>query len=280
MASMTIAMLLKEAQLRLAPVSKTPQLDAMVLLGFVLKVDRLQLILMQEHTVGVVEQTRFRELIEKRFQGIPLAYLLGYKEFWSLRLKVTPDTLIPRPETELLVETILGYFSENRVLRLLELGTGTGAIALALASERPKWEISAVDLSQAALGVAKENAKSNHLKSVCFMQSDWFSNVINRQFDVIVSNPPYLAPDDPHLVDEIRYEPRQALVAKEEGLADLRHIILNSPKYLSSQGWLFLEHGYEQAAAVRGFFGEAAYQQITTICDLAGHERVTLAQVP
>lgn len=218
----------------------------------------------------------FRALVERRARGEPVAYLLGQKEFWSLALIVTPDVLIPRPETELLVEEVLARVSRRKTATILELGTGSGAIALALASELPQCAIVATDISDAALSVAKGNAQKLALARIEFCAGDWFDAVAARRFDLIVANPPYIAPDDPHLAQgDVSFEPGAALVSADHGLADLERIIIGAGGSLNAGGTLLLEHGYDQAAAVRARLRQHGFVSITTRRDLGGHERVS-----
>ncbi|MEC7120571.1 MAG: peptide chain release factor N(5)-glutamine methyltransferase [Pseudomonadota bacterium] len=219
----------------------------------------------------------FQAGLARLIRGEPLAYILGEQAFWTLRLNVTPDTLIPRPDTECLVEAALSKMSAT-VGRVLDLGTGSGAIALALASERQHWQVVATDLSAAALSVAASNALKNSLSNCEFRQGAWFGALQGKeQFDVIVSNPPYIDPNDQHLV-HLSHEPISALTAPEQGLADLRQIIHGAAAYLFDQGWLLVEHGYDQGAAVRALFEQTRWQQIETLRDYGGNERVTLGQ--
>lgn len=228
----------------------------------------------------------FDALLGRRLQGEPLAYLTEQRSFWTLTLGVGPGVLIPRPETELLVEAALERLPQDpasrtpQSWRLLDLGTGSGAIALALASERPHAEVTATDLSRDALEVAQRNAQHNQLQQVRFLQSDWFESV-QGTFDMILSNPPYVAEDDEHLArGDCRFEPRAALTPGRDALAAYRRIIAQAPRYLAPGGWLLFEHGYEQGEAVRELLSEGAYRGIETLRDLQGHERVSLAQRP
>lgn len=222
-------------------------------------------------------------MVAQRLQGRPIAHLIGKREFSTLELSVTPDTLIPRPETELLVELALERIPPNQTCNILDLGTGTGAIALALASERPQAQIMAIDQSLSALQIAKLNAERYQLTNIQFIQSNWFTNLANTAhpvFDVIVSNPPYIAEGDQHLKQgDVRFEPLTALTAGHDGLNDLRVIVQQAPDYLTKQGWLLVEHGYDQGLAVRQLFAQAGFTAIATKQDLAGHDRVTLGHV-
>lgn len=271
-----IASLLHEAHQQLLFSSDTPMLDAEILLAAVLQVSRSFLFAFPERELTAAEIISFEKNIELRKQKMPVAYITGHKEFWSLDLIVTRDTLIPRPETELLVEQVLQEVrGENK--SILDLGTGSGAIALAIAQERPSWEIVATDASIEALGVAKENAARFHLSNIQFYQGNWFEAVpADKKFDAIVSNPPYIALNDPDLQDENRmYEPSSALIAEENGLKDLHDIIVAARQYLKPGGLLLLEHGFKQAAEVRGFLANLYYSGIDTYQDLAGLDRVT-----
>ena len=276
MTSLTIAMALQQAHGQLQQVSETPLLDAEILLAEVLKVSRTYLFAFAERELTVAEINQFERFVMERRQHVPLAYITGHKEFWSLDLRVTPDTLIPRAETELLVEQVLQQVSgENKTIA--DCGTGSGAIALALAYERPHWEIHATDCSLPALQVARDNALRHGLFQVIFHQGNWLDALPrDKKFDVIVSNPPYIAEQDPLLqCASLSYEPRTALAAKENGLKDLRHIIKEARSYLKPGGLLLLEHGFEQAGEIRRIFANMGYSHINTYSDLAGLDRVT-----
>ncbi|WP_444929972.1 peptide chain release factor N(5)-glutamine methyltransferase [Microbulbifer sp. SSSA002] len=258
--------------------SDSARLDAELLLGSVLGRERTWLYTWPEYELNEAEQARFEQLLQRRQAGEPVAHLIGEREFWSLPLKVDASTLIPRPDTELLVETALEFFPQGR-LRALDLGTGTGAIALALASERPGWEIIAAEKSPAAVGLAEENRRSLKLHNVEIIQSDWFSNVAPQPFSLIVSNPPYIDAADPHLVQgDVRFEPRSALVAERQGLADIEHIAATASDYLENGGWLMVEHGWQQADSVREIFSAVGLQRVSSRRDYAGWERITLGQ--
>ncbi len=259
------------------PHSPTAKLDAEVLLSHVLGVDRVYLLTWPERLLTNSEWQTMQALVAQRANGIPVAYLIGQREFWSLPLQVNNSTLIPRPDTEVLVETAL-QLSLPPAARVLDLGTGTGAIALALKSSQPQWQVTAVDRERAAVTLAQHNANSLKL-AVAVIQSDWFAALPEQQFDLIVSNPPYIDGDDPHLQQgDVRFEPTTALVAAQQGLADLFHIIDTAPLFLAPAGWLVLEHGWQQGAAVRSQLTRQGYQQVTTVCDYANLERVTIGQ--
>lgn len=262
----------------LQQVSDSPRLDVELLLAHVLNKPRSFLYTWPDQQLTASEQSLFNALMERRIKGEPIAYLLGEKEFWSLPLKVDPSTLIPRPETELLVEVALSLL-DNEPARVLDLGTGTGAIALALASERPQWEVTAVDKQPAAVALAIENCCRLNLRNVHITVSNWFSNLTGEKFSLVVSNPPYIRPDDIHLSQgDVRFEPRSALVADADGLADIQHIADAARSHLLDGGWLVVEHGYDQAEAVRQLFNKFGYCHVESRRDLAGHERLSLGQ--
>lgn len=249
--------------------------DVEVLLCHCLGRGRSYLYTWPEAEVPTDQRQHFYKLMNARQRGEPVAYLVGEREFWSLPLKVTPATLIPRPDTELLVSTALTLCAVRQA-RVLDLGTGSGAVALALASERPAWRVCAVDNSAEALAQAQENARHLELTRVEFVLSNWFEQLAGERFDVIVSNPPYIAPDDEHLQQgDLRFEPQSALVSQEQGLADLRQIIQGATQALTQGGYLFLEHGYQQGSAVRAMLQQAGFTGVISYTDLADHERVS-----
>jgi release factor glutamine methyltransferase len=256
----------------------TPDLDAELLLVHILGTSRARLRSHPEEAASAAQSKRYTELIERRASGEPLAYVIGRRDFWSLRLTVTPAVLVPRPETELLVERALALRHEE-FGRVVDLGTGSGAIALTLASERPGWQVAATDVSEEALAVARSNAESLDLKRVQFFQGSWFEPLVGRTFDLIVSNPPYVAEDDPAMHDPaLRHEPRGALTPGGDGMASLRAIIAVAPDYLERDGWLLLEHGSDQAAEVTRELVARGLRHVRSHRDLAGHERMTEAQ--
>ncbi|QKX17501.1 peptide chain release factor N(5)-glutamine methyltransferase [Microbulbifer sp. YPW1] len=258
--------------------SDSPRLDLEVLLCHLLGRSRAWLYTWPEHPLDDEQQLQFERLLERRIAGEPVAHLTGSREFWSLPLKVNRTTLIPRPDTEVLVETVLELCPQER-LSVLDLGTGTGAIALALASERPRWQVTAVDRMPAAVALAEENRQRLGFDNVAVLQSDWFAAVPQQRFDLIVSNPPYIDTQDPHLREgDVRFEPLSALVAEEHGLADIRRIGEDALDFLSDGALLAVEHGWEQGKAVRRIFTEAGYAEVETRLDYAGRERITLGR--
>lgn len=271
----SIAQLLAFKQ-TLQATSDSPGLDVEILLGHCLQQSRTYLKTWPERMVSADQQQTFMQLLQRRQQGEPIAYLIGERDFWSLRLQVSPATLIPRPETELLVEQALQQLSGQQQAEILDLGTGTGAVALALASERPDWNILAVDIEAAAVALAERNRCMLGLNNVQLQQSNWFQSVTARRFNLIVSNPPYIDGDDPHLQQgDVRFEPLGALVAGQSGMADIEHIVKLAPAHLENQGWLMFEHGYQQADAAQQALRAAGFEQVSSACDLAGHQRVT-----
>lgn len=256
--------------------SDSPSLDAQVLLAHVLGKETIYLLTWPERDISSEQKADYEDLVQKRINGVPVAHLTGIREFWSLPLKVNDSTLIPRPDTEVLVESALDICAENA--DILDMGTGTGAIILALASELPKAHCLGVDLSLDAVQLAKENAQLLKINNVVFKHSDWFENVTGK-YDVIVSNPPYIDKDDHHLAQgDVRFEPLSALVAGNKGLADIQLIAEQATDYLNLDGTLLFEHGFEQGQQVRAILQALGYVQIKTIKDYGGNDRVTMAR--
>ena len=273
----SLAALLDQAEL---PDSPTARLDAELLLAAALGKPRSYLRTWPEHEPGAEQLAAFAAMLERRRAGEPVAYILGHQGFWSLDLEVAPHTLIPRPDTELLVETAL-QLAPATPLRVLDLGTGSGAIALALASERGGWQVTGVDRIAEAVALAERNRQRLGLTNAVFRQSSWFDGLAGERFGLILSNPPYIAASDRHLGEgDVRFEPLSALVAGADGLDDIRQIVAQAPSHLEVGGWLLLEHGYDQAAAVRGLLAASGFTRVDSRRDLGGHERISLGQWP
>jgi len=261
--------------------SATARLDAELLLTHVLEQPRSYLFTWPERLLDDAQATAFRQLVNRRRDGIPVAYLTGQREFWHLTLKVTEATLIPRPDTELLVELALDLLPGQATVKVADLGTGSGAIALALASERPHWEVLAIDKSPEALAVARENASCHRIANTQFLEGSWCEPLAADSMTMIVSNPPYIASADPHLKEgDVRFEPMSALASGADGLDDIRQIARQALPCLIPGGWLLLEHGYDQGAPVRDILAHGGFTDIRTEADLASHDRVTVARRP
>lgn len=272
----TVAELLLSAARRLAR-SGSPRLDAEVLMMRLLRVERAWLYAHPEHTVPATLAAAYDTLIDARERGMPVAYLTGEREFFGRAFRVTPDTLIPRPDTERLIDAALQMKLPERA-RVLDLGTGTGAIAITLALECPDWDVTATDASDAALAVARDNA-ARLGACVRFAPGDWFAAVAaGDRFDLVISNPPYIAPDDAHLMQgDLRFEPRRALVADAQGLADVAHLVQRAVDFLAPGGWLIVEHGWQQGEASRALAQQTGYAPVKTLDDLTGNPRALLA---
>ena len=273
-----IASLLRSAEL---PDSPTARLDVELLLAAALGKPRSFLHTWPERIVSSEAALKFASYLQRRQTGEPVAYILGQQGFWKLDLEVAPHTLIPRPETEMLVEAALELVPAFAPAKVLDLGTGTGAIGLALASERPAWHVTAVDRVLEAVTLAERNRQRLQLGNAQVMSSHWFDSLQGKRFDLIISNPPYIAAEDPHLVTgDVRFEPNSALVAGADGLDDLRLIIDQAPAHMKPEGWLLLEHGYDQGAAVRELLSSHGFDKIQTRRDLGDHERITSGRLP
>ncbi len=271
----SIAALLAEVEL---PDSATAQLDAELLLAHVLQKTRSYLLTWPERELSADQVAVFQRLVARRRAGEPIAYLLGEQGFWSLDLLVSADTLIPRPDTERLVELALEVGPAGTA-KVLDLGTGTGAIALALATERAQWQLTGADCMPGAVQLAERNRIRLQLPNVHFVHSDWFAALGHATFELIVSNPPYIAADDPHLSQgDVRFEPASALISGADGLDAIRHLVQQAPAHLSSDGWLLLEHGWQQAEAVRELLSQRGFAHVQSWQDLGGHQRVSGGQ--
>ena len=257
--------------------------EAELLLLHVLDRPRSWLFAHATDPLATADQAAFEALLARRVAGEPVAYLIGRRGFWTLDLEVDPATLIPRPETELLVELALERLPPERTLQLADLGTGSGAIALALASERPQAQVLATDASPGALAVAARNAARHELRNVRFAEGgyDWYAPLQGARFDLIASNPPYIASDDPHLEQgDLRFEPATALSSGVDGLDDIRRIVDGGQAHLLPGGWLLIEHGWDQGAAIRALFEAVGFTDVQTVQDLEQRDRITLGQRP
>jgi len=286
MSSPTIARLLLEAKHSIAAAldlsDVEARIEAQILLCRALgDVNRAWLIAHENDTAAPAQASAFSHLVTRRLAGEPIAYLLGEREFFGLIFKVTSNVLIPRPDTETLVETALAHIPPHTPCRVLDMGVGSGAIAITLAKHRPLAKVLGIDRSDAALGVAENNARMLGIGNVEFRTSHWFGELENEKFDVIASNPPYIAAQDPHLSQgDLRFEPVSALAAGEDGLDDLREIVAGAPTHLTEGGWVMLEHGYDQAKKVAQLLRDAGFENVASVSDLGGVFRVTKGQLP
>lgn len=279
--SQTVSDALHTATTLLSRSSPSARLDAELLLEYVTGLSRTNFRAMPERELPVNAGWSFQQLVKRRAQGEPVAYIRQQQEFWSLLLEVSPAVLIPRPETELVVERALTHIDVNEPARLADLGTGSGAIAVAIASERPKATVTAVDTSKEALEIASRNIGRLQLANVSLLQGSWFAALAGQRFRLIASNPPYIAQDDPDLAPEVRrHEPTIALISGKTGMEALDTIVREAPPHLESGGWLVLEHGWKQADAVRQRLVRQGFVHVRSHADLAGHERVTEGQSP
>ena len=272
---MNIKQTLQQASTELTGSSPSASLDAQVLLTHVLDCNSAHLAAWPEKELNQEQSAQFQQLIQRRLQGAPVAHLTGQREFWSLCFSVNNNTLIPRPETETLIEFILEKFKHRRNLKLLDMGTGTGAIAISLAKEKNSWRIFASDISESALALASHN-NEYHQTGITLLKSDWFSNITQNNFDIIVSNPPYIAADDHHLQQgDVRFEPQSALISGKTGMDDIEHICRHAKDFLSENGCLIMEHGYNQKQQVADCFAKNGFVEIEQKQDLSGHTRMT-----
>ncbi|WP_298622827.1 peptide chain release factor N(5)-glutamine methyltransferase [uncultured Legionella sp.] len=272
---------IERAMQQLGTQHEESRLDAELLLIHVINKNRAYLYAHPEVLLSQEQLEAYQQLVAKRAAGTPIAYLTGFRDFWSLNLKVNEHTLIPRHETELLVELILDLVPDLSNTVILDMGTGSGAIALAIAQERPHWKITACDFSQEALKIAEENAERHKITNISFYHSDWFEHLPPQKYHAIVSNPPYIAEQDPHLNQgDIRFEPLSALASGQEGLADLQYIIQHSFEYLLPDGLLLLEHGYDQKSQLRAILDKSGYKNVRCWQDIQGQDRVSGGKRP
>lgn len=278
-AEATIHSLLTDAARLLSANSDSAALDAEILLCLALGKPRSYLRAWPERSPHADQIAHFQNLLARRRQGVPIAYLTGEREFWSRDFIVTPDVLIPRPETELLIEIALSLLPRDRPVKIIDLGTGSGIIAITLALELPKADVAAADLSPTALAVAERNAARHRAERIRFLRSNWFASVPQQTFDLVISNPPYIAEHDAHLDQgDVRFEPKTALTAPRQGLADIETIARDARRYLHSGGHLLIEHGYDQEHAVQSIFRAFGYDNVVTYKDLSGQPRASLGK--
>jgi len=272
----TVTELLQKAEQSINS-SESARLDAEVLFCDVMKFNRSRIYSYPDQVVPDDKLALFQSLIEQRQQGLPIAHLTGKKEFWSLELAINEDTLIPRPETELLVEIALQMIPEDATCNILDLGTGSGAIAIAIASEKPDCKVVATDINTNTLVMAMKNAETHRLENIKFYVSNWYQNIPSQEFDLIVSNPPYIRQDDEHLSQgDVRFEPEIALVAGTDGMQAINIILENAKQYLASNAYLLIEHGYDQKSLVHEAFLKYDFKHIKTFQDLSGQDRMTM----
>lgn len=254
-------------------------LEAEILLGYTLKQNRTFLRTWPERELSPEQSEKFQALLSRRCSGEPIAYIIGERDFWDMTLRVSPDTLIPRPETETLVEQALARIPQDANWQIADLGTGSGAIALAIARERPQCQLTATDISAAALAIANDNATRHNVRNIRFAKGTWLAPLAGEHFEMIISNPPYVHPDDPHLQrGDLRFEPPSALHSTPDGLTDIRTICDTARQHLHPGGWLLLEHGYDQGPVTCEYLTKMTYRQVQTIEDLAHNPRVSLGR--
>ncbi|KAA6183235.1 peptide chain release factor N(5)-glutamine methyltransferase [Thiohalocapsa marina] len=272
----TLAEALAHCREALAGLTESPRLDAELLLCAAAGISRTTLMAWPERTLAADQRRRLQVLLARRSSGEPMAYILGQREFWDLTLRVGPGVLVPRPDTERLVEATLAALPVDAALTCVDLGTGSGAVACALARERPAWTLIAIEHAAPALAIAADNARRLGLGNLQLLRGDWLDAIAPRSLDAIVSNPPYVCADDPHLArGDLQHEPITALAAGADGLDAIRRIVADAPRCLRPGGWLALEHGWDQGPSVRALLHAAGLRDIRTQRDLAGHERVT-----
>jgi len=275
----TIRQTLSAASEQLQQCSDSARADAEILLSFILACDRSFFHTWPELELEDAQAQEFKELLQRRINGEPIAHITGHRSFWDFDLKVSADTLIPRPETELLIEHALKKIPTDSTNNILDLGTGTGAIALAIAYERPLSKVMAIEQSPAALNIAEQNKELLKLSNLTLLSGDWFTPLNEQMFNIIISNPPYISDNDPHLLQgDVRFEPRTALAAGADGLDDLRFITSHAQKHLITEGWLMLEHGYNQADQVHDLLAQNNYKNIQQFNDLGNQPRVSIGQ--
>jgi len=273
---MNISQALEYGRATLASLDE-PNVDVNALLCYTLSCQTADIHMRPEQQLTEPQQNQFQQLIEQRYTGQPVAHLIGSRGFWTLDLRVTADTLIPRPDTELLVSLALDKVKSDMLVA--DLGTGTGAIALAIAKERPTAKVLAMDFSWPAIQVAKQNAVDNNVENVSFWQGCWLMSITNNSLDIVVSNPPYIQSDDSHLLQgDVRFEPRSALISGQDGLDDIRQIIEQAKYCLKASGWLMVEHGYHQATQVQQILLAAGFSSVSSQQDFGGNDRVVMGQ--
>lgn len=279
MSTLTYRGLLDQATQSLYESCETPRIDSEYLLQHVIQQSMAWLISHGDSPATSSHIRDFMALIDERAKGVPVAYLMGYREFWTLKLNVSEHVLIPRGDTEVLVEQAIERIPRSEPTKVIDMGTGSGAIALSIAKERPNASVVATDKHSEALDIARSNSTLNNIKNVDFLISDWFSNIGNEKFDLIASNPPYVEAGDPHLQrGDLRFEPNTALVAKDQGLGDLNSIITQAPSHLKPNGWLIVEHGFNQATQVEEMMRASGFQNVSLYADLNHLPRCTAAQ--
>jgi len=280
MPSATVEHLLQKAKQQLSKTSDSPALDSEILFRHITNYSTTELIRESESKVSDINESHFWQLILEREKGTPIAYLVGKREFWSLDFAVNESTLIPRPDTEILLEQAIKITQQQPYCKVLDLGTGSGNIAISIAHECPTANITAVDISSDALNIAQQNATRLGVQNVRFLLSDWFNKLTTERFDLIASNPPYVAKDDEHLLcGDVRFEPRSALISGDQGLDDIKHIARHSLNFLEENGQILIEHGATQGAKVRSILHNVGFSRCETFNDLSNNERVSKSQL-